>query len=252
MSDSRTDFIRIMEKKLGDPNLKKTCQVSSQDCLERKKASRAFDHFPNFLPEATFDHYCKKFKTILLEIKSIDQEHEFKLTKKKNMTNITAYIKSLAQLGCKELLDEKGQIKEQIIALFGWEKYKDKMPTHEIVSAFIAAVNMSIAERLSDFIYQQDVAYQAYASFVNQNYLRWVKETMRELGFHLSGDLEEKEIASHSLEIIRLPTKKQAAIMGGVLAGVVAVAWMGLTLFGTLANQKSNGNSGPAPRPSKP
>lgn len=251
MSDTRSDFTRILEEKFQDAKLKKLCQDTSKNCLENKDVSRAFDHLPDFLPEAVLVDDCRKFENMLLQIKSVDKDYQ--LVEKKNKTQITAYIKSLTELACKELLDKKGQVKKDIITLLDWEKYKEVIPAQNIVCAFIAGVNMSIAKRLADFIDKHEVAYQAYATYVNRNCLRWAKETLRDKGFSFGGGLDEKEGTSHVLEIIRLPTKKQAAVLGGVLAGVAAVAWIGLTLFGAMANRDSKGASaGVGVRPGKP
>jgi len=235
MANARASFADLVKIAFQDNDVKKRCTNVSTEMLRQNIATRAFDEFPCLLSHDTLNVYCKNFIDIVEAIISFNDE--FTLTAEQDKKAIKKYIKTIAEIACTDLLDEKGQVKTEIIALLGWQEYERTLKSRDIVSAFIGAVNMQVIKQLSAFVQNKESAFLCFVNFVNKNYHGWVKETLKELSFPAS--IADAKADLIVMDLIRYSAKKPLAT-AGIFAGIAFFAWAGLSFFASKQNPASN------------
>lgn len=237
MAESRYSLAQILEQEFNNPQTQLKCQESTHSFLKNNLGNRVFDEFPCLQTQNEFKEYCDEFKTFLSQINVSEDESPPYALNETLQENLKTFVKKILNLACIELLDEKGNIKCEIIKLFQWENFSEKLKSSEVVSAYLGATQMQIIRVYSDDIIANPIAFQGLANFINKNYRRWLRETLKDLGFGaLLGD-ESKEDHTNFFELIRAPMKKPL-VSAGLAAGALAMIYVGLNLFKAFKDKK--------------
>lgn len=174
MHSQRLSFIQMLEYAFEkEPELKIKCQKSSELAIQRNDLGRIFNDFPLFLPGSEFYRLSKQFIEILTQVKKIKKDEQgFHLMDKQNKIAVCKWILELIKIGCRNLLNSKGQLKSSLLNILGWEKYLKKCTKkqiHYIVFSFISTAYEQLISASNERIAEHLTAYHATLQFFNES-----------------------------------------------------------------------------------
>lgn len=197
MSNSRPFVMLVLEEALKNPKKAKDIRETTIETLIERpgSASRIFDKFPCLLPDETITYFSKKCIDILsnMEVHSITYDpNGIHIHNEKDQENIALFIKEIASLAIKELLDNQGHIKRELIQLLGWENLKDQLHQFELIISilcgYVGAINQEIVVRFPEEILTLNPAYTGFTGYLNKkalnkdcyetNVRQWVVDTL--------------------------------------------------------------------------
>lgn len=199
----------LAEEFKQNPLLQKKCLESSKKWIAQKTMTRIFDDYPCLASPEDFEAYRKNFVAFITT--SADEKA------------VQQYMTAIIKMGCKELLDKNGKIKDEICKLLDWEQDAGKIQNSDVVSAYASAVNMLIIHREMDVIQKNEENFIALTTLVNLNFHVWMEKSLSDLGY------PSKQKPS-TMEIIRNPLKK-AALAFTLAAGAAALGYVVLNLM---------------------
>lgn len=234
MSKSRQSLRHVLMDEFKVTAVKDKAQQSAINTLSKhpEYINRIFDDFPCLLPKETLQNLTKQFKSILTTVTPHADDSEKYTLDQKDKNTVLAFEKEIISIGISELLDKKGNIKNELIQLLNWEPYKKKLTatryvlTEEIVSimcAYVGAVNTIIMYHSDELVKINLPAFLATSTYVNPEYRKWIEESLSLNGFIVlapkTDDKKEKQ-----KDILYWPIKTSKAtrylILGSILTAV--------------------------------
>lgn len=167
---------------LPDDSLATKLQSIDQDILDNAKRkvsdpgliARVFDDFPCLLPMPLIDKLSASFKFILQQTPMeaiLKTDDGFVLSNEKTRASIISWENTIIRIACAELLNNKGQIKAEIMHLLQWEKSFSREEIRSIVWAYVGSVNQVI---ISNYQGELPTIFSAVLDFITKNYGQWV------------------------------------------------------------------------------
>lgn len=201
MSHSRPFVMRVLEEAFKNPEKAKDIRDTTIETLIERpgSASRIFDKFPCLLPDETMEYFSKKCIDILstMEVHSITYDpNGIQIHNAKDQENISLFIKEIASLAIKELLDHQGHINLALIQLLGWENLKNQLNQSELIISilcgYVGAINQEIVVRFPKEVLALNPAYTGFTGYLNKkvpnkdyyetNVRQWVVDTLTKEG----------------------------------------------------------------------
>lgn len=214
MRSSQTIFLLEVIKTLD----KETLENTKRCLVESGNRKRIFDHFPCLLPREDISQFETKFSEILSDIPvtiSLNLDNELVLHHKLSQLQLMSWEKGIIKLAAEALLDTNRGIKQEILDLLGWENQLNSAEIHDIICAYVGAVNQVVIGANANTTYQSALAIAC--GYITKNYGQWVDDVL------------------NRPTLSRLSDNKGMAI--GLTAGAAIV---GLTLFSMVATGQSS------------
>lgn len=232
MQSSRLTLVEILLQEFTDPEVKKKCLESSLMRIRQGITTRAFDDFPSLLTQSELTDIAHDFQIIFEQITNVHEtDNGILLGNLIDQISVQNWEKIIAIKACKELLDNEGKVKSEIVDLLGWEKYIGQVNNCDVVCAYVAAVNHLAMLNLVSLIQENQMKFTAVCDYVNSNYRGWIKEVMQISGFSIDPKHEAKIERTNLQKILYFPIEHPAV---GIGIGITALLLAGLTVAGIL------------------
>ena len=176
-------FIKILQD--SDKKIIEKCR-ESKNCLQNEgDRVRIFDHFPCLLPNDEINSLGTKFKAICDNIKVITEiKYKYFLTNRYEKESIKQWCRNIIKIGCTELLNNDGWIKQEIVHLLDWKAILSQKAISDIMNAYVSAIHQAI---LKDYCKTDEPrVLAAILHFINENNEQWVTDELTRSVFPLS------------------------------------------------------------------
>lgn len=218
----------VLEEAFKNQKIAKDIRDTTIETLIERpgSASRIFDKFPCLLPDETMQYISKKCIDILsnMEVHSITYDpNGIHIHNQKDQENISLFIKEIASLAIKELLDHQGHIKMELIQLLGWENLKDQLNQSELIISilcgYVGAINQEIVVRFPEEVLALNLAYTGFSGYLNKkvpnkdyyetNIRQWIVDTLNKAGYVFNittqKNIENKENKPNIHNLLKWP-----------------------------------------------
>ncbi|VVC77198.1 hypothetical protein AQUSIP_25250 [Aquicella siphonis] len=242
MSSPRLTFIDILTEDFTNPEVMTLCRQSSQAKIRSRIVSRVFDEFPSLVTPEELDTLSDQFQQIFSEIRTVRlSDNGIHLDSQDDKTRLRLWESAIADKARRELLDDQGKIKKEIVVLLDWEKYLDQIDNCSLICAFVGAVNHFAILRFADQIEKQKEKFTAACDYVNSNYRGWIQDVMKKAACPIDPPSSRASEPDMIRKILAFPLehKELTAAMG--LTGLLIA---GLAITGTLLFKSVSGKNG--------
>ena len=156
---------RLQAKFSEDSQLREKCVRESKNSITHNAANRVFDSFPVMLDESQLSTLLDAYQQLL---------------KHSSKKEVRDFEKKIIKIACDELLDEKGNLSEELLEMIEWKECKDKINNYLAVCAFVGIVNITLTELSESVVKNNQYTYLAMTKLVNENYSGWIREYMNQ------------------------------------------------------------------------
>ena len=181
MSLNRSLITDILLEAFNDPEIKQRCLQAKKKLLRGDTRVRIFDDFPCLLPQNDIAALTTRLLKFLSESRSIRKTSSgIQVASLSDVLIIRQLQKDIARIGCVDLLDEKGEIKKEIMKLLEWEGHLNREQTGEVLRAYVGSVNQVMMEHSSAMLEKNSTTLMGLCDCINKNYGKWTDQVFNE------------------------------------------------------------------------
>jgi hypothetical protein len=178
---SNLTLVQILKNEFYDEKTKEICHRSINKLRSRGLITRVFDEFPfSIVSNDELTDLINKFNNLLIQITTYD---EMILLCDEDRKNIIQLESQIIIMGCNYLLDSTGLVKQELLALLGWDNQFTSKEIVGLICAYVGKVNQLIMTSSKNLIDQHSNAFVSLCDLVNKNYSDWVIESLKKLGY---------------------------------------------------------------------
>lgn len=181
MSQNRSRLVDILTAEFTDPDKKEKCLKAKSKLMRADQRFRIFDEFPCLLPPEELKLLNNRCRKILRQIKSIRTTSTgLQLASVKDMLYIRQLQKDIARTGCSDLLDEHGDIRQDVRKVLGWDVALSQEQITDLLRAYVAAINQAMLENIGRQFERSSNSLSGFCDSINRNYSKWTEQVFRE------------------------------------------------------------------------
>ncbi len=153
MSAVRSSLLRVVEEDIRNPvvGINRAVLVEqTRDKIQRNFVDRVFDPVPHLLDRQVTDGLAYKYLQILAGARFINDD----VSRPNVFTrlNIERWTTDIINIAIRELLDEKGKLREEIIEYFGWGDLRSYLDPMKLIRSYLGSIVGQVAQDYQEII----------------------------------------------------------------------------------------------------
>ena len=197
-------LIKNLQTKFSqNSHLREKCIVTSKNKINTGYPNRAFDDFPDMLDESQVSTLLPKYKQLL---------------KSSCRRNIRDFEKEIIKIACDELLDDTGNVSQELITTLEWDDCQNKIDNYLVISAFVGFTNMFLTQMAAYERLQNEHTYLAMNKIINSSYGSWIRDYMNhnKIKYDTKYDTDTIKVTDVLLYPIKHPLFSLSLFAGGL------------------------------------
>lgn len=155
---------------------------SKKDLTKGNLRSRIFDSFPALLPENEIKELCVSFLEIIVKINKVRETEESITLTYIDKKNVSAFLVTIAEIGCQALLNQKLCINKEIMEALDWDVPLNKEASKDILLSYVSAIIQAIVSTemfLKISANLNNLHLIAVITFINQAYENAIDQCLK-------------------------------------------------------------------------